>query len=77
VKAVGADDKVVQKRVVADTLHGSDWIVTSGLADGDRLVVLGFEKARPGAVVKVSPAPTPTAAPASNRTGGSGPSGEP
>jgi membrane fusion protein (multidrug efflux system) len=73
VKVVGAEDKVVQKRVVADTLHGSSWVVTSGIAEGDRLIVLGSQKARPGAVVKIAPA----SAPAPHRAGGSGPSGEP
>jgi membrane fusion protein (multidrug efflux system) len=71
VRVVGADDKVVQKRVVADTLQGASWIVTSGIAEGDRLVIVGFEKARPGAVVRTTPANAPGSA------AGSGPSGEP
>jgi membrane fusion protein, multidrug efflux system len=70
VKVVGADDKVVQKRVVADTIHGSSWVVTSGVAEGDRLIVLGNQKARAGAVVKVAPAS------ATSEAGGSGPTGK-
>jgi membrane fusion protein (multidrug efflux system) len=59
VKVVGADDKVVQKRVVSDRAVGGNWIVTSGLEDGDRLIVSNFAKARPGMAVKVTPANDP------------------
>jgi membrane fusion protein (multidrug efflux system) len=59
VKVVGADDKVAQKRVVADTIQGSSWVVTSGVAEGDRIIVLGNQKARPGATVKVAPESAP------------------
>lgn len=54
VRVVGADGKVVQKRVESDLALGGKWIVTSGLADGDRLVVSNFAKARPGVMVKVT-----------------------
>lgn len=64
VKVVTADGKVAQKRVASDTVHGSNWIVTSGLADGDQLIVLGSQKARPGVTVKIVPAPTQEAKPA-------------
>jgi membrane fusion protein (multidrug efflux system) len=56
VKVVGADGKVVQKRVASDLAAGANWIVTSGLEDGDRLIVSNFAKARPGVAVKVTPA---------------------
>ena len=56
VKVVGADGKVVQKRVMSDTFNGPNWVVTGGLADGDRLIVLNGQKARPGSLVKVAPA---------------------
>lgn len=53
---VGSDTKVVQKRITADTLHGNDWIVTDGLADGDQVVVSGVQKVKPGSPAKaVSP----------------------
>lgn len=54
VKVVGADGKVVQKRVESDLAVGGNWIVTSGLTDGDQLIVSNFAKARPGIVVKVA-----------------------
>ncbi len=53
VLTVGADTKVIQKRVVADTSVNTDWIVTSGLADGDRIIVSGVQNARPGSPVTV------------------------
>lgn len=61
VRVVGADGKVVQKRVESDLAMGGNWIVTSGLADGDQLIVSNFAKARPGTMVKIAPA---SAAPA-------------
>ena len=56
-----ADDKVVQKRVTTESLAGPNWIVTEGLADGDRVIVSGTQSARPGSSVAAVPA---TAAPA-------------
>jgi membrane fusion protein (multidrug efflux system) len=55
VLVAGADDKVIQKRVTAETLNGPDWIVTEGLADGDRVIVSGTQSARPGTTVAVVP----------------------
>jgi membrane fusion protein (multidrug efflux system) len=51
-----ADNKVVQKRVTAETLEGPNWIVSSGLADGDRVIVSGTQSARPGITVAAVPA---------------------
>ncbi|HEX7917615.1 efflux RND transporter periplasmic adaptor subunit [Rudaea sp.] len=55
VMVVGGDGKVVQKRITADTLKGSEWIVTDGLADGDQIVVSGVLKVKPGAPAKATP----------------------
>jgi membrane fusion protein, multidrug efflux system len=55
VLTVGADDKVVQKRVMVEALQGPAWIVTDGLADGDRVIVSGTQSARPGATVAAVP----------------------
>jgi membrane fusion protein (multidrug efflux system) len=57
VLVAGTDDKVAQKRVTTDTLAGPDWIVTAGLADGDRVIVSGTQNARPGATVAAVAAP--------------------
>lgn len=49
---VGADNKVETRPIVARLRLGSDWVVTSGLAAGERVVVEGTGKVRAGAVVK-------------------------
>jgi membrane fusion protein (multidrug efflux system) len=52
VMLVGADGKVSVQPVKADTAQGDLWIVSEGLKAGDRVIVEGFQKARPGATVK-------------------------
>ncbi|TPG54309.1 efflux RND transporter periplasmic adaptor subunit [Sphingomonas glacialis] len=49
---VGADNKVVQKTVTADRAIGNKWLITAGLKAGDKLIVEGVDKAKPGALVK-------------------------
>jgi membrane fusion protein (multidrug efflux system) len=54
---VGAGDKVEVRQIVAGYRLGNDWVVDSGLAAGDRVVIEGIGKVRPGAPVKpVAPA---------------------
>lgn len=53
VLAVGPDNKVQMKRVQTDASVKNDWIVTSGLASGDRIIVSGVQNARPGSPVTV------------------------
>jgi membrane fusion protein (multidrug efflux system) len=48
---VGADGKVEARTLTTDRAIGDDWLVTKGLADGDRLIVRGVQKVRPGAQV--------------------------
>jgi len=62
VLVAGADDKVVQKRVTTETLAGPNWIVTAGLADGDRVIVSGTQHARPGSSVAAVNAAAPAEA---------------
>jgi membrane fusion protein (multidrug efflux system) len=64
VLTVGADSKVIQKRVSADTTNGQNWIVTNGLSDGDRVIVSGTQNARPDALVNAVPYTSPDTAPA-------------
>jgi membrane fusion protein (multidrug efflux system) len=52
---VAGDGKVAQKKVKADTLRGDSWIVTTGLADGDQVVVSGVQKVKPDAPAKATP----------------------
>ena len=63
VLVAAADDKVVRKPVSAESLDGPNWIVTAGLADGDRVIVSGTQNAHPGATVTaVATALAPAAA---------------
>lgn len=52
---VDSEDKVQQRRLTLDRAMGDKWLVSSGLASGDRVVVEGMQKVRPGAGVKVIP----------------------
>jgi membrane fusion protein (multidrug efflux system) len=49
---VGAGDKVESRQIVAGYRLGNEWVVDSGLAAGERVVVEGIGKVRPGATVK-------------------------
>ncbi|RDE50678.1 MAG: efflux RND transporter periplasmic adaptor subunit [Candidatus Accumulibacter meliphilus] len=48
---VGADGTVEKRAVEVAEVHGTQWRVTSGLAAGDRLIVQGNGKVRPGQIV--------------------------
>jgi membrane fusion protein (multidrug efflux system) len=50
---VGPDNKVVMKIIQATRTFGTDWVVTSGLQEGDKVIVSGVQKVKPGAQVKV------------------------
>jgi len=52
---VDAADKVEQRMLKLDRAIGDQWFVIAGLAAGDRLIVEGMQKVRPGAVVKAVP----------------------
>jgi len=52
---VDADNKVQQRTLTLDRAIGNKWLVSSGLNPGDRVIVEGVQKARPGAPVKVVP----------------------
>jgi len=62
VLTVGTDSKVVQKRITTDGTSGQNWIVTSGLAEGDRVIVSGTQNARPDATVRAVAYEAPGAA---------------
>jgi membrane fusion protein (multidrug efflux system) len=53
---VDADNKVAERIVTADRVIGSEWLITDGLAAGDRVIVEGLQKAKPGSAVKPVPA---------------------
>lgn len=52
---VDESDAVQQRILTLDRAIGNQWLVSSGLAPGDRLIVEGMQKVRPGTVVKVVP----------------------
>ncbi len=49
---VDAEGKVAPRKVQADRAVGTEWIVASGLQAGDKVIVDGLQKVRPGAPVK-------------------------
>lgn len=55
VLVVGADTKVQLKHVELGELRGADWVVKSGIADGDQVIVSGLQKARPDSPAKAVP----------------------
>lgn len=61
---VGADGKVEQRPVTVAQAIGNRWRVTQGLQAGDRVIVEGVAKVRPGQVVHAVPAALGASAPA-------------
>jgi membrane fusion protein, multidrug efflux system len=55
VLVVGSDSKVQLKHVELGELRGADWVVKSGIADGDQVVVSGLQKAQPDKPAKAVP----------------------
>jgi len=56
---VGPDGKVLRKNVTTGESVGNDWIVTSGLESGDRVIVAGLQGAREGGQVNAAPWQSP------------------
>src|ERR1700686_695836 len=52
VYVVAAGDKAEPRQIVARYRLGNEWVVDKGLAPGDRVVIEGIAKIRPGAPVK-------------------------
>ncbi len=64
VLVVGKDGKAALKIIQTSRAIGDNWVVTGGLAPGDKVIVDGLQKVRPGAEVhatevKVDPASAP------------------
>ena len=55
VMLVTPDGKLVPQPVKTAGLAGADWIIADGLKGGERVVVNGLQKARPGMPVKAVP----------------------
>ncbi|WP_369981244.1 efflux RND transporter periplasmic adaptor subunit [Xanthomonas bundabergensis] len=52
---VGKDSKVARKDVVTVGQQDGKWIISSGLAAGDQVIVSGLQKAKEGAPAKATP----------------------
>ena len=75
---VGADNKVQRRSITVDRAVGNQWQVTQGLAAGERVLVEGSQRARPGDTVDpvpFVPKPAGAASAASAATGTSGAAG--
>ncbi|EPL8006810.1 efflux RND transporter periplasmic adaptor subunit [Klebsiella aerogenes] len=61
VMIVNAQNQVENREVTAAQAIGDKWLITSGLQNGDKVIVSGLQKVRPGVTVKAT---EDTAAPA-------------
>jgi len=52
---VDAENKVALRTLALDRAIGDQWLVASGLAAGERVIVEGMQKVKPGVSVKVVP----------------------
>ena len=75
---VGPGNKAVLRDVTADRTVGDKWLVTAGLKPGDKLIVEGLGRIKPGQAIKPVPAgskPTPPPAAKGDAKSGSGRAG--
>ncbi|MRR58831.1 MAG: efflux RND transporter periplasmic adaptor subunit [Deltaproteobacteria bacterium] len=64
VLVVGAEEKVEMRTIKVARTVGDNWLVSEGLKAGDRVILEGVQKARPGTTVKAVPfGSKPAAAP--------------
>jgi membrane fusion protein (multidrug efflux system) len=52
---VDAENKVGERVIAVDRAVGNNWLVSSGLAAGERVVIEGLQKVRPGITVTAQP----------------------
>ena len=65
VYVVNAENKVESRDVVIGGTEGTNWIINKGLKNGDKVIVEGLQRVRPGALVQYTLAgEKPAAAPA-------------
>lgn len=70
---VGAGDTVAARSIEVGPWVGERWVIASGLKVGDRVIVDGFQKTGPGAVVAPSVAAADSATPTAAATGATTP----
>jgi membrane fusion protein (multidrug efflux system) len=56
---VGPGNRVVQRTIIADRTMGTNWVVTGGLAPGEKVVTQGTANLKDGAQVRPVPASAP------------------
>jgi len=62
---VNKDSKVELRMLTIDRAVGNQWLISDGLKPGDRVIVEGMQKVRPGSLVRVVPFKERTSEPAS------------
>ena len=77
VYVVGPGNRAVARTVIAERTIGANWVVTQGLAPGDKVIVQGTANLRPDAEIRPVPATTPQRieAPKGGAQGGQGAQG--
>ena len=70
VLVVGADSKAVLRTISADRTVGDKWLATSGLKAGDRVIVEGLDRVKPGQAVRPVPAGSPPRRPSASAAQG-------
>jgi len=66
---VGKDEKVEQRTLTVDRAIGDKWLVLDGLAAGDRVIVDGLQRVRPGVPVRAVPYTVPQPQPGASPAG--------
>ena len=66
VMTVGDGDKVEPRTIKVVRTVGESWLVNEGLKAGDRVILEGLQKARPGTQVKTVPFGSPAATPSAS-----------
>ncbi len=66
---IGADGAVEERPLTLDRAIGDNWLASAGLRTGDRVIVEGMQRVRPGDKPKVVPFQEPAPAPSAVETG--------
>lgn len=71
---VGAGNKAQRAKVTADHTNGNDWVITSGLKPGDKIITQGLANVKQAMAIKPVPASSPqhVGVPKGFKAGGSG-----
>jgi membrane fusion protein (multidrug efflux system) len=74
---VNAEGKVEARILKTERAIGDKWLVSEGLKEGDKLIVEGLQRARPGTPVNAVPAGSPSAPPKVAAPAGNAPAAKP